>query len=253
MVGFNPAMLYGKRRLVMIGKTAYLTILLLFSFLMLDPSWGQLVDKVDLVRPLPVPIQGTVEVEGDVNVVNTPEVIVKDIPEVSVVGAVSVVNAPDVRITDVTEVEVINGTESSIPVRITNPLASGGDKDPQNFFSWHRRSFVNATTRAHTHSALSVSKMAGRSFVLTDLVVTTQFKTPDTQLILTLNGAGADRGLGLDFILVPEAPHLVSHFQTGIVFRPDVSMDVSVSGSREGRGFEVDYAITFSGHFLTEG
>ena len=214
----------------MIGKTAYLTILLLFSFLMLDPSWGQLVDKVDLVRPLPVPIQGTVEVEGDVNVVNTPEVIVKDIPGVSVVGAVSVVNVPDVTITDITEVEVINDTDRSIPVRITNPVASGGDKDTRNFFSWHRRSFV-----------------------LIDLVVTTQFKTPETQLILTLNGAGADRGLGLDFILVPEAPHLVTHFQTGIVFRPEVSMDVSISGNRDGRGFEVDYAITFSGHFLTEG
>ncbi|MBW2123238.1 MAG: hypothetical protein JRH07_15540 [Deltaproteobacteria bacterium] len=67
----------------MIGKAAYLTGLFLFSFLLLEPSWGQLVDKVDLVRPLPVPVQGSVVVEGNVNVANTPEVIVREMPEVT--------------------------------------------------------------------------------------------------------------------------------------------------------------------------
>ena len=104
-----------------------------------------------------------------------------------------------------------------------------------------------------THSALSVSKMAGRPFVLTDLVVTTRFATPDTQLTVSLNGAGADRGLGLDFILLPQAPHLASHFQTGVLFRPDIAIDVSVAGDREGRDFQIDYTITFSGYFLTQG
>jgi len=237
----------------MIRKTVYLTFLLLFSFILMDPSWGQLVDKVDLVRPLPVPVQGTVEVEGNVNVVNIPEVIVKDIPEVIVAGDVSVINTPEVRVADVMEVEVVNGTDSTIPVRITNLPPSVGEKHPSSFFSWHRHSFVNGSNKTRTHSALSVSRMAGRPFVLTDLVVTAQFRTPDTQLLLTLNGAGADRGLGLDFILVPEAPQLISHFQTGIVFRSDVAMDVSVSANRGDRGFEIDYAITFSGYFITEG
>ena len=236
----------------MIGKTAYLTVLFLFSFLLLGPSWGQLVEKVDLVRPLPVPVQGKVEVEGNVNVVNTPEVIIKGVPEVSVSGDINVVNVPEVKIADIAQVEVVNEAGRSIPVRVTNPLATLGREDPRNFFSWHRHSFVNFKTKTRNHSAVSVSKMAGRPFVLTDFVVTARFRTPDTQLILTLNGAGADRGLGLDFILLPEASQLISHFQTGILFRPDVAIDVSASGNREGREFQVDYTITFSGYFLTK-
>jgi hypothetical protein len=237
----------------MIGKTAYLTALLLFSCLFLDPSWGQLVDKVDLVRPLPVPVQGSVEIEGNVNVVNNPEVVIKEIPEVSVSGDVNVVNSPEVRIVDVAQVEVVNEAGASIPVRVTNPTGAVGQDDPTNFFSWHRRSSVNSKTKTRSHSAISVARMAGRPFVLTDIVVTTRFRASDAELVLTLNGAGADRGLGLDFILVPEASHLASHFQTGILFRPDVAIDVTVSGDREGQEFEVEYTITFSGYFLTEG
>jgi hypothetical protein len=237
----------------MIGKTVYLTILFLFSFLLLGPSWGQLVDKVDLVRPLPVPIQGTVEVEGNVNVVNVPEVIVRSIPDVSVTGDVNVVNSPEVRIIDVTQVEVVNEVGNSIPVQVTNPFMTRGREDPGNFFSWHRHSFVSSKTKTRDHSAISVSKLAGRPFILTDIVVTAYFQTPETQLILELKGAGADRGLGLDFILVPGTSHLVSHFRTGILFSPDVAIDVSVSGAREGGQFKIDYTVTFSGYFLTEG
>lgn len=236
----------------MIGKTAYLTVLFLFSFLLLGPSWGQLIDKVDLVRPLPLPVQGSVEVEGNVSVINTPEVIIREIPEVTVSGNVNVVNLPEVRIADVTRVEVVNEAGSSIPVRVTSPLATLGREDPKTFFSWHRHSSVNSKTKTRKHSAISVSKMAGRPFVLTDIVVTARFRTPETQLILGLNGAGADRGLGLDFILLPEACHLVSNFRTGIVFRPDVAISLSVSGTREGQKFEIDYTVTFSGYFVTE-
>ncbi len=237
----------------MIRKTAYLTVLFLFSFFLLGPSWGQLVDKVDLVRPLPVPIQGTVEVEGNVNIMNVPDVIVREIPEVTVTGDVSVVNSPEVSIAGVAQVEVVNEAESSIPVRVTNPLPSVGQTDPRDFFSWHRRSFLTSGTKVRTHSAISVSKMAARPFVLTDVVVTTRFRTPDTHLTLILQGAAADRGLGLEFILVPETPQLVSHFQTGILFQPSVPIDVSVSGDREGLEFRVDYTITFSGYFLRGG
>jgi len=235
----------------MFRRTVYFTILFLFSAFLLEPTWAQLVDKVDLVRPLPVPVQGSVEVEGNVNVMNVPEVIVREIPEVSVSGDVSVVNTPEVRIADVTEVEVINEEGSSIPVRIMNPLTAHAQRDPGSFFSWHRHAFVSSKTKTRNHSAISVSKMAGKPFVLTDLVVTARFESPDSQLVVTLNGAGADRGLGLDFILLPEAPHLVSHFQTGILFSPDIAIDVSVSGSREGRQFQVDYTVTFSGYFMT--
>lgn len=235
----------------MIGRTVCLTILFLFGSLLLGPTWGQLVDKVHLVRPLPLPVQGRVEVEGNVNVVNTPEVIIKEIPEVIVSGDVNVVNSPEVRIADVVQVEIVNEAETSVPVRVTNPLATVGREDPESFFSWHRHSFVNTKTKTRNHSAISISKMAGRRFVLTDIVVTARFRTPDTQLVLGLNGAGADRGLGLDFILVPDASHLISHFRTGILFRPDVAIGVSVSGAREGREFEVDYTVTFSGYFLT--
>jgi hypothetical protein len=258
-----PVYLKGKRkhlgmgrqewRLAMIRKTVCLTILFLSSSLLWGPTWGQLVDKVDLVRPIPVPVQGTVEVEGNVNVVNAPEVIVREIPEVVVTGNVNVMNAPEVRVVDVVEVEVANEAGRGIPVRIVNPEALRAQEDPGNFFSWHRRSSIDAKTQTRTHSAISVSRMAGRTFVLTDLVVTSRFGAPDTQMIVTLNGAGADRGLGLEFILVSGAPHLVSHFQTGILFSPDIAIDVSVSGSRDSGAFEVDYAITFSGYFLTQG
>lgn len=237
----------------MIGKTVYFTVLFLFSFLLLGPSWGQLVDKVELFRPLPVPVQGSVEVEGNVNVVNTPEVVVREIPDVRVSGDVNVVNSPEVRVAGITQVEVVNETTGSIPVRITNSRATHGRENPKNFFSWHRHSFVNSKTKTRNHSAISIPKMAGRSFVLTDLVVTARFATPNTQLILALKGAGADRGLGLDFILVPEAPHLATHFETGIIFKPNLALNVSLSGSREDREFEVDYTVTFSGYFLTEG
>jgi hypothetical protein len=234
----------------MIGKTIYLTALFLFSFLLLGPSWGQLVDKVDLVNPLPVPIRGNVDVEGTVSVVNAPEVIIKEIPELSVSGDVNVINSPEVRILDVAQVEVVNEAGRSIPVRVTNLPTIFGQDDPKNFFSWHRHSLVNGKNRTRAHSAISVSKMAGRPFVLTDILVTARFRTPDTQLILNLNGGGADRSVGLDFILLPEAPQLVSHFRTGIVFRPDIAIDISVSGDREGQDFQVDYTVTFSGYFL---
>jgi hypothetical protein len=95
--------------------------------------------------------------------------------------------------------------------------------------------------------------MAARSFVLTDIVVTSRFQTPGTHLTMSLKGAGADRDLGLDFILVPEASHLVAHFRTGVLFKPNVAIDVSVSGDREVGEFQVDYTVTFSGYFLTEG
>lgn len=236
----------------MIRKTAFFTMLFLFSFLFLGPSWGQLVDKVDIVRPLPVPVRGSMEVEGNVNVVNTPEVIIKEIPEVSVTGDVSLINSPEVRIADVAQVEVVNEAERSIPVQITNPLATLGGPNIKNAFSWHRHSFVNSKTKTRTHSAISISKMAGRPFVLTDILVTSRFQAPDTELILSLKGAGADRSLGLDFILVPEASHLVTNFQTGILFQPSAAMDVSVSGDRKGQDFRVDYTITFSGYFFEE-
>ncbi|MBW2121633.1 MAG: hypothetical protein JRH07_07285 [Deltaproteobacteria bacterium] len=187
------------------------------------------------------------------NVANTPEVIVREMPEVTVTGNVNVVNSPEVRIADVSQVEVVNGAGSSIPVRITNPMPLRAHGDTTDFFSWHRRSFVDSQNMTRNHSAISVSKMQGRPFVLTDLVVTTRFKDPKTELILSLKGAGADRGLGLDFILVPEAPHLVSHLQTGIVFSPEVAMNVSVSVKGEGGDFRVDYTVTFSGYFLARG
>jgi hypothetical protein len=237
----------------MMRKIGYFTTLFVVSFVLVAPSWGQLVDKVDLVRPLPVPVQGSVEVEGNVNVVNTPEVIVREFPELSVTGDVNVVNSPEVRIADVTQVEVINEASKSVPVRIIPPPAAAGREDPRNFFSWHRHSFVNGRTKTRNHSAISRSKMGGRPFVLTDMIVTARFLTPDTQLTMGIHGAGADRGLGLDFILLPEAPHLVSHFQTGILFSPGVAINVSVSGAREGENFEIDYTATFSGYFLTEG
>ncbi len=236
----------------MIGKTVSLTVVFLLSFFLLDPSWGQLVQQVELVRPLPVPVRGDMAVEGNVNVVNTPEVIIREIPEVSVSGEVNVVNSPEVRLVDVGQVEVVNDAGRSIPVRITSPLAALGQKDLKSSFSWHRRAFVNSEAKARSHSAISVSKMAGRPFIMTDLVVTARFRMPDTELILSLKGAGADRGVGLDFILIPEASHLVTHFQTGIVFRPQVGLEVSAAGDREGREFHVDYTITFSGYFVTE-
>jgi len=151
----------------MFGKTVCLAVLFLFSFLFLEPSWGELVNKVDVVNPLPVPVRGNVEIEGNVNVVNTPEVIVREIPEVSVSGDVRLIDSPEVRIADVAQVEVVNEAKRSIPVQITNPLGTIGREDLRNSFSWHRRAFVNSKTKTRTHSAISVSKMAGRLFVLT--------------------------------------------------------------------------------------
>jgi hypothetical protein len=234
----------------MIGKTVYVTILFLFSSLLLIPSWGELVDKVDLIRPLPVPVQGNVEVEGNVNVVNTPEVIVRDMPEVIMAGDVNVTNSPEVIIAGVPEILVINEKGNSIPVQITNPLTAFGRSDPKNFFSWHRHSSLSTKKKTRTHSAISVSKMAGRPFVLTDVVATARFHAPDSELVLGLKGSGADRGLGIDFILVPASPQLVSHFETGILFNPDVAINVSARGAGQGRELAVEYSITFSGYFL---
>ncbi len=124
----------------MFKKAAPLAVLFLFSSLLLDSSWGQLVDKIDLVHPLPVPIKGEVAVEGNVNVVNSPEVIIKSMPDVSVSGDVNIVNSPEVKIADVARVEVVNEAGQGIPVRVTNPLAQRVREDPQNVFSWSRRS-----------------------------------------------------------------------------------------------------------------
>jgi hypothetical protein len=234
----------------MVRKIAYLTGLFLFSALLLDPTWGQLVNKVDLVNPLPVPIEGDVAVKGNVNVVNTPEVIIKSMPDVSVSGDVNVANTPEVRITDVAKVEVVNDSGQSIPVRITNPSYTMARENAENFFSWHRRSFVDNGTKKRRYRAVSVSKMAKRHFVLTDLVATTRFRNDATELTLRINGTAADRSLGMDFIVTPWAPLLVSHFQTGIVFQPDMTIELSVAGEGRGGEFQVNYAITFSGYFL---
>jgi len=237
----------------MVRKIAYLTGLFLFSSLFLDPTWGQLINQVDLVKPLPVPIQGDVTVRGDVNVVNTPEVIIKSMPDVIVSGDVNVANTPEVRIADVAKVEVVNDTGQAIPVRVTNPSSTMARENAENFFSWHSRSSVDNTTKKRRHRTVSVSKMAKRHFVLTDLVVTTRFRNDATELILRINGTAKDRSMGLDFIVTPWAPLLVSHFRTGIVFQPDMALDVSVAGDGGGGKFKVDYSITFSGYFLPRG
>ena len=56
----------------MVRKIAYLTGLFFFSALFLDPTWGQLVNRIELINPLPVPVTGDVVVRGDVSVVNRP-------------------------------------------------------------------------------------------------------------------------------------------------------------------------------------
>ena len=234
----------------MFRKVAYLTGLFLFSVLLLDPTWGQMVNKVDLVNPLPVPVQGDVAVKGNVSVVNTPEVIIKSMPDVSVSGDVNVTNTPEVRIGDVVKVEVVNDTVQSVPVRVTNPSSPLMRENAENFFSWHRRSSVDNETKKRRYNAISVSKMAKRRFVLTDLVATTRFRNDATELILRINGVGKDRITRLDFIVTPWAPLLVSHFQTGIVFQPDMAIDISFAGGGGGGEFQVDFAITFSGYFL---
>ncbi|MFB0505250.1 MAG: hypothetical protein ACETWT_00810 [Thermodesulfobacteriota bacterium] len=234
----------------MVRKVAYLTGLFVFSGFLLDPSWGQLVNQVDLVKPLPVPIQGDVTVTGNVNVVNTPAVIIKSMPDVTVSGDVNVANTPEVRIADVAKVEVVNDNVQSIPVRVTNPSSTIARENPEHFFSWHSRSSVNNETKKRRHRAVAVPQMAKRRFILTDLVATTRFRNDATELIVRINGTAPERSLGLDFIVTPWAPLLVSHFQTGIVFQSDMAIDISVVGDGGGGEFQVDYAITFSGYFV---
>jgi len=234
----------------MIRKIVYLIGVFLFSALFLDYTWGQLVNQVDLVKPLPVPIQGAVAVRGDVNVVNTPEVIIRSMPDVVVSGDVNVANTPEVKITDVVKVEVVNDTGRVIPVRVTNPFPTIGRESAENFISWHSRSSVDKTTKKRRYRAVSVTKMDKRYFILTDLVVTTRFRNNASELILRIDGTGRDRSMGIDFIVTPWAPLLVSHFRTGIVFQPDMAIDVSVAGDGGGGEFKVDYSITFSGYFL---
>lgn len=237
----------------MVRKIVYLIGVFLFSALFLDPTWGQMVNQVDLVKPLPVPIQGDVAVRGDVNVVNTPDVVIRSMPDVVVSGDVNVTNAPEVTIADVAKVEVVNDTERVIPVRVTNPPPAIARESTENLFSWHSRSAVDKTTKKRRYRAVSASKMAKRYFILTDLVVTTRFKNNATELILRINGTGGDRSMGIDFIVTPWSPLLVSHFRTGIVFQPDMVVDVSVAGDGGGGEFKVDYSITFSGYFLPGG
>jgi hypothetical protein len=234
----------------MVRRIAYLTGLFLFSALLLDPSWGQLVNQVDLIKPLPVPIQGDVTVTGNVNVVNTPEVIVRSMPEVSVTGDVNVANTPEVKIADVVKAEVVNETGQSIPVRVTNPSFTMAKVDAANFLSWNSRSSVDNGTQKRRYRAVSSAKMAKRSFVLTDLVASTRFRKDANEFVLRIHGTAKDRTMGVDFIVTPWAPLLVSHFQTGIVFQPDMAIDISVAGDGGGGEFQVDYAITFSGYFL---
>lgn len=235
----------------MVRKIAYLTVLFFFSGLLLDPTWGQLVNQVQLVRPLPVPIQGDVTVTGNVNVVNTPDVIIRSMPDVIVSGDVNVANSPEVRVADVAKVEVVNDTGQSIPVQVTNPSSTMAMQDVGNFFSWHRRSSLDNENEKRKHRAVSLSKMAKRRFVLTDLVATSRFRKDAVELTLSIRGAAGGRERGLEFIVTPWAPTLVSHFHTGIVFQPDAAIDVSVAGAGAGRDFQVDYAITFSGYFLS--
>ncbi len=239
-----------RRRYEMVRKIAYLTGLFIFSSFLLDPSWGQLVNQVDLVKPLPVPIQGEVAVTGDVNVVNSPAVIIKSMPDVTVSGDVNVANTPEVRLAGVARVEVVNDNVQSIPVRVTNPSPTVVRENPGHFFSWHSRSSVNNETKERRHRAIAVPQMIKRRFILTDLVATTRFRDDATELILRINGTAADRSLGMDFIVTPWAPILVSHFQTGIVFQSDMAIDVSVVGDGGGGEFQVDYSITFSGYFV---
>jgi filamentous hemagglutinin family protein len=234
----------------MVWKIACLTGLFVFSSLLLDPTWGQLVNQVDLVKPLPVPIQGDVTVTGNVNVVNTPGVVIQSMPNVTVSGDVNVANTPEVRIADVAKVEVVNDKARSIPVRVTNPSSTIARENPEYFFSWHSRSSLNNEAQKRRHRAVPLPKMAKRRFVLTDLVATTRFRNDATELRLRINGSAPDRSLGLDFIVTPWSPLLVSHFQTGIVFQPDKAIDISVVGDGAGGEFQVDYAITFSGYFV---
>jgi hypothetical protein len=234
----------------MVWKIAYLTGLFVFSSFLLDPSWGQLVNQVELVKPLPVPIQGEVTVTGNVDVVNIPAVIIKSMPDVTVGGDVNVANTPEVRLAGVATVEVVNDNVQSIPVRVTNPSSTIVRENPKYFFSWQNRSSVNNETKERRYRAVAVPQMAKRRFILTDLVATTRFRNDATELTLRINGTAVDRSLGLDFIVTPWAPLLLSHFQTGIVFQPDMAIDISVVGDGGGGEFQVDYAITFSGYFV---
>jgi hypothetical protein len=241
---------YWWRRWEMVRKIAYLTGLFFFSALFLDPTWGQLVNRIELINPLPVPVQGDVAVRGDVNVVNTPEVIIRSMPDVSISGDVSVVNSPEVKIAGVARVEVVNDTERSIPVRVTNAPSAVAEEKTKSFFSWHDRASVNDKTKERKHRAIPPSQMANRGFVLTDLVATARFKKDAAELIVRIHGTAAERTQGMDVILTPWSPLMVSHFQTGIVFQPDMAIDVSLAGDGGGGKFQIDYALTFSGYFL---
>jgi hypothetical protein len=234
----------------MVRKIVYLTGLFLFSSLLLDPTWGQMVNKVDLINPLPVPVQGDVAVRGNVNVVNTPGVIIRSMPDVGVSGDVNVVNTPEVKVADVAKVEVVNDIGQSLPVRVTNPSSTMVREDAKNFFSWHSRSSVYNETKTRRHRAISTSRMGKRNFVLTDLVATTRFRKDATELTLRIRGEKADKSMEVDFIVTPWAPLLISHFNTGIVFPSDMAIDVSITGDGGEGEFQVDYAITFSGYFL---
>ena len=236
----------------MVRKIAYLIGLFFFSALFLDPTWGQLVNRIELINPLPVPVQGNVAVRGDVNVVNTPEVIIRSMPDVSISGDVNVVNTPEVKIGDVARVEVINDTERSIPVRVTNAPSAVAEEKAKSFFSWHDRASVNDKTKERGYRAIPPSQMANRRFVLTDLVATARFKKDAAELIVRIHGTAADRTQGMDIILTPWSPLMVSHFQTGIVFQPDMAIDISLAGDGGGGKFQIDYALTFSGYFLPE-
>lgn len=234
----------------MLRKITYLTGLFFFSALFLDPTWGQLVNRIELINPLPVPVTGDVVVRGDVSVVNAPEVIIRSMPDVSVSGDVSVVNSPEVKITGVARVEVVNDPGQSIPVRVTNVPSAVAEEKAKDFFSWHDRASVNDKTKERKQRAIAPSMMANRRFVLTDLVATTRFKKDATELIVRINGTAAERTQGMDFILTPWSPLMVSHFQTGIVFQPDMAIDIALAGDGGGGKFQIDYALTFSGYFL---
>jgi hypothetical protein len=185
-----------------------------------------------------------------VNVVNTPDVIISSMPDVIVSGDVNVANSPEVRVADVAKVEVVNDTGQSIPVQVTNPSYTVAMEDVGNFFSWHRRSSLHNETEKRKYRAVSLSKMAKRRFVLTDLIATTRFRKDAIELTLNIRGAAGGREQEMEFIVTPWAPLLVSHFRTGIVFQSDGPIDVSVAGAGAGRDFQVDYAITLSGYFL---
>jgi len=130
-------------------------------------------------------------------------------PDVIVSGDVNVANSPEVRVADVAKVEVVNDTGQSIPVQVTNPSSTMAMQDVGNFFSWHRRSSLDNENEKRKHRAVSLSKMAKRRFVLTDLVATSRFRKDAVELTLSIRGAAGGRERGLEFIVTPWAPTLV--------------------------------------------